>query len=112
MAREISKKLLDKIVRMREQLSRLHSVLMMRLEERAASGMEREECQRLWNAYQRATTQSVQLDAEVRSMTEDQGSRSSGKRQLRPTLPSSYEWTLAKGWKNIRRQPGIGESSE
>ena len=48
-------------------------MLIMRLEERAASGIECEECQRLWKAYKRATTQSVQLDAEVRSMTEDQG---------------------------------------
>ena len=47
--------------------------MMMRPEERAASGMECEECQRLWKVYQRATAQSVQLDAEARSMTEDQG---------------------------------------
>ena len=32
-----------------------------------------EECERLWKAYQTATTQSVQLDEEIRSMTEDQG---------------------------------------
>ena len=49
------------------------TVLMMRREERAASWMECEECQRLWKAYQRATTESVQLDTEVRSMTEGQG---------------------------------------
>ena len=71
----MAKILLDEIVRTREQLAGLHTVLMMRLEERAASGMECEECQRLWKAYQRATTQSVQLDAEVRSMNEDQALR-------------------------------------
>ena len=73
MAREIAKVLLDEIARMREQLARLYTVLMMRLKERAASGMECEECLRLWKAYQRATTQSVQLDGEVRSMKEEQG---------------------------------------
>ncbi len=73
MAREIAKVLLDQIARMREQLARLYTVLMMGLKERAASGMECEECQRLWKAYQRATTQSVQLDGEVRSMNEEQG---------------------------------------
>jgi hypothetical protein len=31
-----------------------------------------EECQRLWKAYQKATIQAVQLDEEIRSMTEDQ----------------------------------------
>ena len=35
--------------------------------------MECEECQRLWKAYQRATIRSVQIDGEIRSMTEDQG---------------------------------------
>ena len=34
--------------------------------------MECEECQRLWKAYQRATIELVQLDQEVRSMTEDE----------------------------------------
>ena len=46
---------------------------MMRLEERAASGMECEEGQRLWKAYQTATIESVQLYEELRSITEDQG---------------------------------------
>ena len=32
-----------------------------------------EECERLWKAYQTATTQSVRLDEEIRSMTEDHG---------------------------------------
>jgi hypothetical protein len=32
-----------------------------------------EECERLWKAYQTATIASVQLDEELRSITEDQG---------------------------------------
>ena len=68
---EIAKVLLDEIERTRAQLERLRMVLMTRREE-GASGMECEECQRLWKAYQRATIQSVQLDQEVRSMTEDE----------------------------------------
>ena len=32
-----------------------------------------EECQRLWNGYQAATTQAVELHVEVRSTTENQG---------------------------------------
>jgi hypothetical protein len=59
--RELAKVLLDEIVRTRVQRR-----------EEGASGMECEECQRLWKAYQRATIESVQLDQEVRSMTEDE----------------------------------------
>lgn len=68
-----------------------------------------EECQRLWNTYQAATTQAVELDVEARSTTENQGLRSS-KQEPEPKLPSRNESRLAKGWRNIK-QPGIGESA-
>jgi hypothetical protein len=42
---------------------------MMRVDDRA-SGMECQECQHLWKAYQRATIASFQLDEEVRSRNE------------------------------------------
>ena len=69
---ELAKALLEEIVRTREQLARLQKVVVIRTEERN-SGMDQcDECQRLWQAYQQATIQAVQLDEEIRSMTEDQ----------------------------------------
>ena len=66
---EVAKVLLEEIVRTRTQPTRLRKVV-----EERKSGMDQcEECDRLWKEYQRATIESVQLDAEVRSMTEGQG---------------------------------------
>jgi hypothetical protein len=69
---ELATALLDEIERTRAQLERLRTAFVTRQEERT-SGMDKcEECQRLWKAYHKATIQSVQLDEEVRSMTEDE----------------------------------------
>jgi hypothetical protein len=69
---ELATALLDEIERTRAQLERLRTAFVTRQEERT-SGMDKcEECQSLWKAYQKATIQSVQLDEEVRSMTEDE----------------------------------------
>ena len=73
MKRELAKVLLDEIVRTRVQLVRLRMVLARREEEGISRMDQCKECDRLWEEYQRATIDSVQLDAEVRSMTEGQG---------------------------------------
>ena len=70
---ELAKVLLDEIVRTRAQLVRLRMVLAREVEERSGRMGQCEECDRLWKEYQRATIESVQLDVEVRSMTEGQG---------------------------------------
>jgi hypothetical protein len=66
--------LLDEIERTRAQVARLPAGLMMRVDERA-SGMECEQCQHLWKAYQRATIENIRLDEEVRSRNEYQSLR-------------------------------------
>ena len=73
MKRELAKVLLDEIVRTRVQLVRLRMVLAREVEERSGRMDRCKECDRLWEEYRRATIESVQLDAEVRSMTEGQG---------------------------------------
>jgi len=70
---ELARVLLDEIVRTRVQLVRIRMVLAREVEERSGPMDQCEECDRLWKEYQRATIESVQLDAEVRSMTEGQG---------------------------------------
>ena len=70
MKRELAKVLLDEIVRTRVQLVRLRMVLAREVEERSGRMDRCKECDRLWEEYRRATIESVQLDAEVRSMTE------------------------------------------
>jgi hypothetical protein len=69
---ELATALLDEIERTRAQLERLRTAFVTRQEERTSGVDKCEECQRLWKAYQKATIQSVQLDEEVRSMTEDE----------------------------------------
>jgi hypothetical protein len=69
---ELAKVLLDEIVRTRAQLARLQMVLARRTEEKISRVDQCEECERLWQAYQTATIQSVQLYDEIRSMTEGQ----------------------------------------
>jgi hypothetical protein len=68
----MAKALLDEIERTRTQLAWLGRVLMMGVDER---GMECEECQHLWKAFQRATIESIRLDEEVRSRNEYQSLR-------------------------------------
>ena len=72
---ELEKVLLDEIVRTRAQLIRLQMVVARRAEERTGGLGQCEECDRLWEEYQRATIQSGQLYEEIRSMTEDRGFR-------------------------------------
>ena len=69
---ELAKALLEEIVRTREQLARLQKVVVIRTEERNSEMDQCDECQRLWEAYQKALIQAVQLDEDIRSMTEDQ----------------------------------------
>jgi hypothetical protein len=72
---ELARVLLDEIVRMRAQLLRLRMVLTRRTEERISRMSQCGECERLWRAYQTATIESVQLYEELRSITDDEGSR-------------------------------------
>ena len=72
---ELERVLLDEIVRTRAQLIRLQMVLAREVEERSGRMEQCEECERLWKAYQTATIESVQLYEELKSITEDQGSR-------------------------------------
>jgi hypothetical protein len=69
---ELAKVLLDEIVRTRAQLARLQMVLARRTEEKISRVDQCEECEPLWQAYQAARIQSVQLYDEIRSMTEGQ----------------------------------------
>jgi hypothetical protein len=70
---ELATALLDEIERTRAQLERLRTAFVTRQEERTRGMDKCEECQRLWKAYHKATIQFVQLDEELRSITEDQG---------------------------------------
>ena len=70
---ELATALLDEIVRTRAQLVRLQMVLARRAEEGISRMSQCGECERLWEAYQTATIESVQLYEELRSITEDQG---------------------------------------
>jgi hypothetical protein len=63
---ESTKVLLDEIKRTRAQLA-----LLTRQKERTRGTCE--ECEGLWKAYQEATIRSVQIDEEIKLMTEDQG---------------------------------------
>jgi hypothetical protein len=74
---ELAKVLLDEIVRTRAQLVRLQMVLARRAEEGISRMSQCEECERLWKAYQTTTIESVRLDLELSSMTEDQGLQNS-----------------------------------
>jgi hypothetical protein len=58
---ELAKVLLDEIVRTRALLARLQMVLARRTEEKISRVDQCEECERLWQAYESATIQSVQL---------------------------------------------------
>ena len=69
---ELATALLDEIERTRAQLERLRRAFVTTQEERTSRMDQCEECERLWKAYQTATIESVQLDEEVRSMTEDE----------------------------------------
>ena len=62
----------------------------------------------LRKAYQRATIQSVQIDGEIKSMTEDQGLKNLMEATIKSRPPSSYEWRLAIGWHNISQRQGVG----
>ena len=62
---ELAKVLLDEIKRTRAQLSHLRTVLMMRREKRTSGLDHCDECE--------MPIQSVQIDGEIKSMTEDQG---------------------------------------
>ena len=64
---ESAKVMLEEIKRTRAQLARL----LTRQKERSRGTCE--ECEGLWKAYQEATIKSVQIDEEIKSMTEDQG---------------------------------------
>jgi hypothetical protein len=71
---------------------------------------ECEECQRLWNECQAATTPAVQLDVEVRATTEDQCPQKFEAR-ARAKAAEQERVKARRGWQNIRHQPGIGKSA-
>ena len=62
---ELAKMLLDEIKRTRAQLAHLRTVLMMRREKRTSGLDHCDKCE--------MPIQSVQIDGEIKSMTEDQG---------------------------------------